>query len=93
MNNGDGCSNACQFETPTCTLGITPNGGPAPLATTATWTIPSWATATLLDRGDASNLPSPTQPIGHNYTNPGSYTAILTIQNNFSGSITSTCNA
>lgn len=93
MNNGDGCSNVCQFEIPTCTLGITPNGGSAPLATTATWNIPAWANATLLDRGDASTLPTPTQPIGHNYTVAGTYTAILTIQNNLSGAITNTCTA
>ena len=93
INSNDWCNAICQLEVPSCILGIAPNGGAAPLATTATWTIPSWASATLLDRGDASNAPSPIQPIGHNYLLPGPYTAILTIQNNLSGAITNTCNA
>ena len=82
----DGCWASCQYEKPTCILDTTPNGWTAPLITAATRTLPSRATATLIDRWWLWTINNPSPWVTTTIFTPWVYTVSLLVKSTLSWS-------
>lgn len=87
-NFWNGCATGCTLMEPSCTLTVTPNSGVAPLDTNINATKSGWAIFTGLILGDGTPvITNPQFELQHRYNTVWSFTLVLWVKNNYTGSI------